>query len=137
MTFEYVSQFQQYFRPGDRYWACGLRLNPKKTRFIRRLEPVLVEFLCAELQDTDARMRANGGPVFCVAPVVNGRPDYKKHTGFNDLHFFRTEQEARLIFRDLCISAMNEIDAALESVQKSRIRVSDMLARYPKEDPNG
>lgn len=137
MTFEYVSQFQQYFRPGDRYWACGLRLNPKKNRFIRRLEPTLMEFLCSESPEADISMRANGGPVFCVAPVVNGKIDYKRHTGFNDLHFFQTEKEARFIFRDLCVSATYEMDAALEAIQKNRNRVNDMLARYPKEGPNG
>lgn len=126
MTFTYVSEFQQKFKPGDRVWACSLKLNPQKTRFIKYLEPALMECVCNKNPDLEAQNRAKGRFPEYLASIQDGQPINKQATSLSYLHVFHTEQEAWNKFQELLHRTITDSEKAVQEIESMLTRLKSM-----------
>lgn len=132
MKYEYQKDLQASLKPGDRRWACGLRLNPAMTRYVRNMTPTFVELCVWKDPATEAASRLSGRPVQAVVPVRDdGTLDWNRAAGTSDLHFYDNRIQCVSRYDGLISELSTAID---DKIARMRARQSDMLARRPSYD---
>lgn len=132
MRFKYAKDLQKAIKPGDRYWVCGLRLNPGLTRYVRNLPPTFVEACTWKDPHVEAQWRKDGQATSTVVPVkADGTLDWKRATGASDLHFYDNRLQ--------CVSRYNGLISELSAKMDGRIaeiraRQADMKSREASYD---
>lgn len=132
MTFCYEKDFRAAVRPGERYWVCGLRLNPAMTRRVKDVKPVQAEIcVTGDGQDEAAARAAGRQPRYVVPLRPDGTPNWKRAMGPSDLYFYDNHIQCYSRYEGLVSEHARRMDAAVQRLKDFMAELRAGVPDYP------